>query len=158
MLDFPVHIPRSKDGEEGYINSQRLLHYKRDAKCNNPIFRAPPNKTVHDRESPPPYYSNSASLESIRHAANRGMRDYDGCRVVRCHSMSSNVASPMAISHKDIQKQTALNTQPRTMSTNITTAGRTRTAVSHRQMDEPPDYEGIHSSDNNQVSLHVDNV
>jgi len=164
MLDLPPQIPISKDGEEGYIDSQKQLRWKRP-KCNSidQLFRAPPNRTVHDRESPPPYYSNSPSLENLEKASSRGgMRDFDEYRVLRCSSMSSNVTSPMANSHKDMQKQTATKTHTRTVSTNLLSGGHTRTVSTspNRQMDEPPDYEGLHSSDNknNQVSLHVDSV
>lgn len=165
MLDLPPQIPISKDGEEGYIDSQKQLRWKRP-KCSSidQLFRAPPNRTVHDRESPPPYYSNSPSLENLEKASNRGVRDFDEYRVLRCSSMSSNVSSPVANSHKDKQKQTATKTHTRTLSTNLTSGGRTRTVSTsvspNRQMDEPPDYEGLHSSDNknNQVSLSVDSV
>ena len=107
MLDLPPQIPISKDGEEGYIDSQKQLRWKRP-KCNSidQLFRAPPNRTVHDRESPPPYYSNSPSLENLEKASSRGgMRDFDEYRVLRCSSMSSNVTSPMANSHKDMQNR-----------------------------------------------------
>lgn len=167
MLDLPPQIPVSKDGEEGYRDSQRHLRRSKNfrPKDNEIVFRAPPNKTIHDRESPPPYYSNSPSLENLGHAATRGRleKDYGECRVFRCQSMSSNISSPVAKSHKDMQKQTATKTHTRTLSTNLTPDGRTRTVSTpvspNRQRDEPPDYDVIHSSDNNnQVSLPVDNV
>ena len=56
-LNLPPHIPRSVDGEEGYAeSSQRLLQANtRRMKEANESMRAPPNKTVFQGESPPPY-------------------------------------------------------------------------------------------------------
>uniref|UniRef100_A0A0B6ZVN8 CUB domain-containing protein n=2 Tax=Arion vulgaris TaxID=1028688 RepID=A0A0B6ZVN8_9EUPU len=58
---YPPNIPLSADGEEGYAMSQKALHSKQQLEQNwqveNEVFRPPPNKTVYDRDSPPPPYS-----------------------------------------------------------------------------------------------------
>ncbi|XP_053401335.1 uncharacterized protein LOC123550626 isoform X2 [Mercenaria mercenaria] len=158
MLDLPPQIPISKDGEEGYIESQKHLIRSRYI---DQLFRPPPNKTVHDRESPPPYYSNSASLENLGKPPTRIVRDSNGCpRMLRCYSMSSNVSnSSSANGHKDVQKKTITKSHNRTLSTN--SAGRKTRTVSdsvspNEQTDEPPDYMGVCSSDNNKVSPQMD--
>lgn len=57
----PPHIPVSLDGEEGYCAAQRSLHSKRQMEQNLEaeygIFRAPPNRSALERDSPPPPYS-----------------------------------------------------------------------------------------------------
>lgn len=158
MLDLPPQIPVSKDGEEGFIESQKHLIRSRYI---DQLFRPPPNKTVHDRESPPPYYSNSASLENLGKPPSRIVRDSNGCpRMLRCYSMSSNVSNSSSTNgHKDVQKQTVTKSHNRTMSTN--SSGRQARTVSdsispNEQTDDPPDYAGVYSSDNNKVSPHMD--
>ncbi|RUS80364.1 hypothetical protein EGW08_011861 [Elysia chlorotica] len=58
---YPPHIPVSLDGEEGYSAAQRSLHSKRQMEQNLEaeygIFRAPPNRSALERDSPPPPYS-----------------------------------------------------------------------------------------------------
>ncbi|KAJ8302512.1 hypothetical protein KUTeg_018908 [Tegillarca granosa] len=64
-IDLPPQIPISRDGEEGYTESQKQLLCQR--KNNNgyqEIFRPAPNKTVFDKDSPPPYCSHSISSAS----------------------------------------------------------------------------------------------
>ncbi|GFR84463.1 hypothetical protein ElyMa_002418000 [Elysia marginata] len=71
----PPHIPVSLDGEEGYLAAQRSLHSKRQVEQNLEaefgIFRAPPNRSALERDSPPPPYSvqppstTSFSLDSL---------------------------------------------------------------------------------------------
>ncbi|GFN75169.1 hypothetical protein PoB_000167500 [Plakobranchus ocellatus] len=57
----PPHIPVSLDGEEGYSAAQRALHSKRQMEQNLEaeygLFRAPPNRSALERDSPPPPYS-----------------------------------------------------------------------------------------------------
>lgn len=163
MLDLPPQIPISKDGEEGYIESQKHLMCKRSRYIDQ-LFRPPPNKTVHDRDSPPPYYSNSTSLENLGKPPTRIERDSNGCpRMLRCYSMSSNVSrSSSCNGHRDVQNVTVTKSHSRTMSTNSTGSGcRPKTAsssvspIEHEQIDDPPDYRGLCSSDNN-VSLQMD--
>ena len=56
--NFPPNIPRTKDGEEGYPYSQKHL---RDSTCDpqnefeGKLVRAPPNRTIYEGDSPPPY-------------------------------------------------------------------------------------------------------
>ncbi|XP_076448813.1 uncharacterized protein LOC143285433 isoform X2 [Babylonia areolata] len=59
-IELPPNIPVSPDGEEGYAVSQLGLrhpryHHHYSAHSSDLLFRPPPNKTVFDRESPPPY-------------------------------------------------------------------------------------------------------
>ncbi|KAK7493843.1 hypothetical protein BaRGS_00014984, partial [Batillaria attramentaria] len=44
-----------RDGEEGYVASQVRLLHPHYCMVQSELFKAPPNKTVFDRESPPPY-------------------------------------------------------------------------------------------------------
>lgn len=68
-ISLPPQIPISQDGEEGYQQSQKTLKYLRKSDGYQHCFRPPPNKTVHDKESPPPYYSHSASaLDKVGHS------------------------------------------------------------------------------------------
>jgi len=57
--NLPPSITRSKDGEEGYSNSQHMLRkqqqvYESSTKVG--CVQPPPNRTVFQRESPPPYH------------------------------------------------------------------------------------------------------
>ncbi|KAL4234750.1 hypothetical protein ACF0H5_006392 [Mactra antiquata] len=147
MLDLPPQIAISKDGEEGYIESQKHLRCKNNKKFIDQLLRPPPNKTVHDRESPPPYYSHSASLENIGHPAMRIVKDSNGCQQMkRCYSMSSNASSTNG--HKSVQKETLTKAHSRTLSTNST----------GEITDEPPDYPGICASDCKTVSPSLDSI
>ncbi|XP_071177123.1 uncharacterized protein [Mytilus edulis] len=132
-VQLPPHIPISKDGEEGYIESQNKLerHRRSDYQI---CFRPPPNKTVYDKDSPPPYSSRStSSIDSIGQAKNSNLvtDNNSGCPVLRCYSMSENN------NHSCFQQPQQFN----------------RTSVSSRQlrqttrntgvnMDRPPDYPG----------------
>lgn len=63
-VGLPPNIPVSPDGEEGYSASQlRLLDRRFRAASNysSELFKPPPNKTVFDRESPPPYTLTASS-------------------------------------------------------------------------------------------------
>ncbi|BFZ12526.1 hypothetical protein BsWGS_15566 [Bradybaena similaris] len=103
---YPPNIPLSADGEEGYAMSQKALHSKQQLERNwqvqNEVFRPPPNKTVHDRDSPPPPYSlnppGTKSLDSLvppvgvvcvlRHARSSLMPEASASGVSRSHSLS----------------------------------------------------------------------
>ncbi|CAG5123592.1 unnamed protein product [Candidula unifasciata] len=103
---YPPNIPLSADGEEGYAMSQKALHSKQQLERNwqvqNEVFRPPPNKTVHDRDSPPPPYSlnppGTKSLDSLvppvgvvcvlRHARSSLMPEPSASGVPRSHSLS----------------------------------------------------------------------
>lgn len=141
-IQYPPHIPISKDGEEGYIESQNKLDRHRKADLQNVCFRPPPNKTVYDKDSPPPYSSRStSSLDSISHAKSSSLvTDINGCPVLRCYSMSENN------NHSCFQQQQQFS----------------RNSVSCRQirqtdsstgmsMDRPPDYPGAILGTNNSV-------
>ncbi|XP_062579833.1 uncharacterized protein LOC134241825 [Saccostrea cucullata] len=68
-ISLPPQIPISQDGEEGYRQSQQTLKHLRKSDGYQHCFRPPPNKTVHDKESPPPYYSHSASaIDKVGHS------------------------------------------------------------------------------------------
>ncbi|KAL8613895.1 hypothetical protein ACOMHN_032885 [Nucella lapillus] len=54
-VGLPPNIPVSPDGEEGYSASQLRLLDRRSRTAHSELFKPPPNKTVFDRESPPPY-------------------------------------------------------------------------------------------------------
>ena len=162
MLELPVQVPISRDGEEGYLPAQKHLLYKR-RNANDTCIRAPPNKTVHDRESPPPYYSKTASLENLAHPATRTFTDSNG--VPRCHSMSSSSVSNGNRDAAHLHRQLATSkTHNRTLSTNTAANCNVRTAnlssVSpNLNTDKPPDYDGVLSSDtNSQVGVKLDCV
>ncbi len=54
-LNLPPAIRISKDGEEGYVPSQRLLQLSWTADRRRESICPPPNKTVYQGDSPPPY-------------------------------------------------------------------------------------------------------
>ncbi|XP_013396768.1 uncharacterized protein LOC106163655 [Lingula anatina] len=110
-MELPPSIPISEDGEEGYVTSRRLLQI---SACNpskeleRECFRPPPNKTIFDGESPPPYRSHSAGLlewqqrrkapstssSSSSSMVGRLVRDCNSTpTVVRCNSLSCQMHS-----------------------------------------------------------------
>lgn len=103
--DLPPRIPISKDGEEGYISAKGLTSIH--AASSDPrFFRPPPNKTIHDGESPPPYRSQSVGLLDGRHHGGRAparmVRDSNGTpTVVRCNSLSYNNNNCHLLKHKN---------------------------------------------------------
>ena len=55
-MNLPHHVPISLDGEEGYSVAQRRLNYNGcDREVNRESVHPPPNRTVFDSETPPPY-------------------------------------------------------------------------------------------------------
>lgn len=158
MLDLPPQIPISKDGEEGYIDSQKGLMNKRSSRqiSDNLCFRPPPNKNVHDidLERPPPYYSNSPSLENIPEPPPRIVMNPNGYPVIcRCYSMSSNGQKAGG------NQSFVAKTHSRTLSTNSTGHKRTVLSSSHlsEHLDEPPDYSAFSSGNSTQNSPTLDN-
>ncbi|XP_054288014.1 protein TMEPAI-like [Macrosteles quadrilineatus] len=93
-LDLPPSISLP-DGEEIPYGSSTRLHI-RDSEQESEIYqkciRAPPNRTVFDGESPPPYRSSSAGLLSLGSSSHTSSEWSHG--VVRCHSMSSRYPPP----------------------------------------------------------------
>lgn len=104
---FPPHIPVSGDGEEGYASAQKSLHSKqqftRNLQEESGVFRPPPNRTIFDRDSPPPPYSlnppgTTKSLDSLvppvgvvsvlRPARGSLTPQSSPTGVPRCHSLS----------------------------------------------------------------------
>lgn len=94
-LDLPPSIALP-DGEEIPYGSSTRLHI-RDSEQESEIYqkciRAPPNRTVFDGESPPPYRSSSAGLLSLGSTSSSSSTDWTH-NVVRCHSMSSRYPPP----------------------------------------------------------------
>ncbi|CAG2056110.1 unnamed protein product [Timema podura] len=92
-LDLPPNIALP-DGEEIPYGSATRLHI-RDTEQEREIYqkciRPPPNRTVFDGESPPPYRSCSAGLLSLGGSSDWSSSDCSG--VIRCHSMSSSSKS-----------------------------------------------------------------
>ncbi|CAH1112625.1 unnamed protein product [Psylliodes chrysocephalus] len=96
--DITINLPPSiemPDGEEHPFTSSRL--HIRDAEQESEIYqkciRPPPNRTVLESESPPPYRSCSAGMLSTS-SSSSGSSDWSTSSptnplVVRCHSMSS---------------------------------------------------------------------
>lgn len=113
------------------MESQNKLDRHRKADLQNVCFRPPPNKTVYDKDSPPPYSSRStSSLDSISHAKSRSI-DINGCPVLRCYSMSENN------NHSCFQQQ-------QQFSRNSVSCRQIRQTDSSTGMsvDRPPDYPG----------------
>ncbi len=91
-LNLPPAIPISDDGEEGYIP------YDKRISQGGVSIRPPPNKTVFQGESPPPYRSNSISkLEGQKHSQrssltanwlHTGSSGSSSPLIGRCYSMS----------------------------------------------------------------------
>ncbi|XP_067651853.1 uncharacterized protein [Haliotis asinina] len=135
-LGYPPHVPRSKDGEEGYRESQKdILNHRQIAAANLECFRPPPNRTVHDTESPPPYSeSPNRSFDSYT-KTQPSVQDYNGCPVViRCYSMSGSANGE---SHPDFYS----NSHSRTYSSSSVGHG-VRSVLS----DRPPGYENFSSN------------
>ncbi|CAG9861975.1 unnamed protein product [Phyllotreta striolata] len=120
--DITINLPPSiemPDGEEHPYTSSRL--HIRDAEQESEIYqkciRPPPNRTVLESESPPPYRSCSAGMLSTSSSSSSGSGDWSTSSpsnplVVRCHSMSStssksslNAATP-AIQKTDFLQRT----------------------------------------------------
>ncbi|XP_039284409.1 protein TMEPAI isoform X2 [Nilaparvata lugens] len=97
-LDLPPSIALP-DGEEIPYGSSTRLHI-RDSEQESEIYqkciRPPPNRTVFDGESPPPYRSSSAGLLSLGSTtgSSASSSDWTTHSVVRCHSMSSKYPPP----------------------------------------------------------------
>lgn len=104
-IGLPPNIPVSPDGEEGYTASQMRLLDPRYRTVQSELFKPPPNKTVFDRESPPPYSPSPSSGSfgcgsapsrsspvfsggTYGYGSVRVVRDSEGQPVVsRCYSM-----------------------------------------------------------------------
>jgi hypothetical protein len=86
QINLPPSIPISVDGEEGYPASQQRLLLDRMNETES--VRAPPNRTVYDSDSPPPYQRSQSVGLLDRHS---GKRNNSGSPsgVPRCYSMSS---------------------------------------------------------------------
>ncbi|XP_056643089.1 uncharacterized protein LOC130899384 isoform X1 [Diorhabda carinulata] len=100
--DITINLPPSielPDGEEHPFTSARL--HIRDAEQESEIYqkciRPPPNRTVLESESPPPYRSCSAGMLSTSSSTSSANSDWSTSSnplVVRCHSMSSTSSKP----------------------------------------------------------------
>uniref|UniRef100_A0A6P7G538 Uncharacterized protein n=2 Tax=Diabrotica virgifera virgifera TaxID=50390 RepID=A0A6P7G538_DIAVI len=99
--DITINLPPSiemPDGEEHPFTSARL--HIRDPEQESEIYqkciRPPPNRTVLESESPPPYRSCSAGMLSTSSSTSSTSSDWSTSSnplVVRCHSMSSTSSS-----------------------------------------------------------------
>ncbi|XP_041375982.1 uncharacterized protein LOC121388627 [Gigantopelta aegis] len=95
---YPPQVRRSKDGEEGYMESQKemaKIQQQAESGGGDACVRPPPNKTVHDAHGdgpPPPYKDSARSLDSlgVGVAPSVRLRDYSSGHPVRCHSVSSH--------------------------------------------------------------------
>lgn len=93
-LDLPPSIALP-DGEEYPYGSLQHLHLRnadQESEIYRECIRPPPNRTIFEGESPPPY--RSCSVGTLNHpngAPPRTTPDYNGSPLVmRCHSMNSN--------------------------------------------------------------------
>ncbi|XP_050396068.1 uncharacterized protein LOC126814738 isoform X2 [Patella vulgata] len=90
-LGYPPQIPISRDGEEGYAESQKQLANQRNLENTDlqQYFRPPPNRTIFDRkQTPPPYpYTSATSLDTSCGKPSNGYSS-----VIRCNSISINSA------------------------------------------------------------------
>lgn len=85
-LDLPPSIPLP-DGEEipyGSATRLQIRDPEQESEIYQKCIRPPPNRTVFDGESPPPYRSSSAGLL----ASDWSSGSNSGSLVVRCHSVS----------------------------------------------------------------------
>ncbi|XP_031346838.1 low-density lipoprotein receptor class A domain-containing protein 4-like isoform X2 [Photinus pyralis] len=104
--DIAINLPPSialPDGEDHPFNNARL--HIRDSEQESEIYqkciKPPPNRTVLESESPPPYRSSSAGLLGSIGSNSSGSSDWSGGSaplVMRCHSMSSTSKRPEAAS------------------------------------------------------------
>ncbi|CAH1780128.1 unnamed protein product [Owenia fusiformis] len=106
VIDMPPHIAISWDGEEGYISSQRMLQMSNnDASredSHSDSVRPPPNKTVFDRESPPPYRARSQSmLDSSRQTDFKPGRTRHFPQRTACPNMGHSRSSSGSSNHSN---------------------------------------------------------
>ena len=91
---YPPQVRRSKDGEEGYVESQKeIAKIQHQSAESDACIRPPPNKTVHDThsDSPPPYRDSARSLDSLGVGMAPPLRVCDSSGLhIRCHSVSSH--------------------------------------------------------------------
>ncbi|XP_033607787.1 protein TMEPAI isoform X2 [Cryptotermes secundus] len=90
-LDLPPNIALPDGEEVPYGSSMRLQirDNEQESEIYQKCIRPPPNRTVFDGESPPPYRTSSAGVLG---SGDPGDWSSGGCsttRVVRCHSVSS---------------------------------------------------------------------
>lgn len=135
--NLPPHIAISNDGEEGYAHSQRqLLSAYCAATAQSEVIRAPPNKTVFQGESPPPYRSNSCGARSPLPAGGRQ----------RCYSASA------AASH---HQQRLLRKTPPAGQGGAKAQGsgclREQAAATPGELFRPPEYSQVIRNNNNTI-------
>lgn len=90
-LNYPTSVCRSKDGEEGYANSQRQLQF---SNCNRDSMRncivPPPNRTLPQSESPLPNRSHSVGvLDRHSKLGSRTAPSLSPTAIQRSHTMSA---------------------------------------------------------------------
>jgi len=94
-LDLPPSISLP-DGEEiPYGSSTRLQirDQEQESEIYQKCIRPPPNRTVFDGESPPPYRSSSAGVLATDWSTGSSSSAGSGSLVVRCHSISGGTSS-----------------------------------------------------------------
>lgn len=154
-IDLPPQIPISRDGEEGYTESQKqLLCQRRNNNGYQEIFRPAPNKTVFDKDSPPPYCSHSissaSSVDNLGHSGSSstrpGVGDCNGYSVMfQCCSNHTHHNNCLHLHDSSCRTRTMLSSSsPSSMagarySRNIKKSSR-------NSLDRPPDYHSVISA------------
>ncbi|KAJ9588565.1 hypothetical protein L9F63_028132, partial [Diploptera punctata] len=98
-LDLPPNIALPDGEEVPYGSSTRLQirDNEQESEIYQKCIRPPPNRTVFDGESPPPYRSSSAGVLGSGEPGDWSSGGSSTTRVVRCHSVSSGSSSGSSI-------------------------------------------------------------
>ena len=95
QINMPPSIAISEDGEEGYETSQRMLRKQRQVYDENTkvgCVQPPPNRTVSQGHSPPPY--RSRSVGALSHSAAIARKTLCSNKKDAKITSSTTVASP----------------------------------------------------------------
>ncbi|ESO82661.1 hypothetical protein LOTGIDRAFT_155674 [Lottia gigantea] len=158
-IGCPPQIPISRDGEEGYAESQKQLANQRnlDNTDSQQYFRPPPNRTIYDRkQSPPPYpYTSASSLDTSCGKPSNGYSS-----VIRCHSVSLNSAK------SDSLHQSSSHSRTSSISTTMSSPARysqlhsnsslrnyTGTGASSSPPDVVASHESVYNNNNKQFNV-----
>ncbi|OWF51055.1 uncharacterized protein LOC110449695 isoform X2 [Mizuhopecten yessoensis] len=154
-IGMPSSVHISQDGEEGYAESQKQLAHHSKQEIYQPCFRPPPNKTVYDKDSPPPYYAVKGLGPSSQGVSPGALVQHsNGCSMmVQCFNLSNNNEQ-----HSDgcLRQPNQCRTSGRGgVSPNVGSAPRVHVAHdsaidlgrhSASGLDRPPDYSAVLAS------------
>lgn len=160
-IGLPPSVHISQDGEEGYAESQKQLAHHSKQEIYQQCFRPPPNKTVYDKDSPPPYYAVKGLSPSPQVVTPGALvQDSNGCSMmVQCFNLSNNnehhsegcVRQPnycRTSGRGSVSSPNVRGSAPRVTHDSTTDLGR----HSASGLDRPPDYSAVLASRTNVCS------